>query len=161
MPGGQCRSMATRRMITASKGPTPERGPVMRAIAATLLTALALTACAAPADEPTAVQPAESGAASESPPTPEAPPVKLAAVKVKAKASVLGGTSPLSCVKVTVTNGTDDVLLVNPYYFALTDTTGVKHATDDVLGEYEDQIPDTKLSPGEKAVGVVCGKGRW
>lgn len=133
----------------------------MRAIAAAVLTALALTACTVPADEPTAVQPAETGQPEEKSSSPEAPPVKLTAVKAKAKASVLGGANPLSCAKVTVTNGTGDVLLVNPYYFALTDTTGTKHTTDDVIGEYEDQIPDTKLSPGEKAEGMVCAKGKW
>jgi hypothetical protein len=132
----------------------------MRAIAAALLALVLTAACTVPADEPTAVQPAESGQPSEAA-TPKALPVKLTAVKAKAKASVIGGTNPLSCAKVTVTNGTGEVLLVNPYYFALTDTTGIKHTTDDVIGEYEDQIPDTKLSPGEKAEGMVCAKGRW
>ena len=132
----------------------------MRRIALFALTALILTACTVPADDQPAVQPAESSAV-EAEPTPKAPPIKLAAVRAKAKASVIGGTNTLSCAKVTVTNGTAEQLLVNPYYFALTDTTGVKHSTDDVLGEYEDQIADTKLAPGEKAVGVVCGKGKW
>jgi flagellar hook assembly protein FlgD len=70
-------------------------------------------------------------------------------------------TGALSCVKVTVTNQRKGNLAVNPLYFSITDSSGEKHESSDALGEYEGQIDTTTLAPGEKAKGLVCGKGKF
>lgn len=127
-------------------------------IAAPLL-ALA-TACAVPED-PTAVQPAESGKASGKAAASKPVPVKLTAKGATAAKSALSTGGALSCAKVAVANQTKKNLEVNPLYFSITDSTGTKHDLTDALGEYEGQINTTTLAPGEKATGVVCGKGKW
>jgi hypothetical protein len=132
----------------------------MRAIAAAVLTALTLTACTVPADEPTAVQPAESGQPSEAA-TPKTFPIKLTATKATAKKSVLSDGGALSCAKVTVKNQTGKQVDVNPLYFSLVDTDGEKHDAGDALADYEDQIDATEIGPGEKVTGMVCAKGKF
>jgi hypothetical protein len=119
---------------------------------------VALAGCKAPADKPTAIQSTESGKKhTASKPVP----IKLVARRAKATKSVLSSGHPLSCVKVTVTNQTKKKLEVNPLYFSLTDTHGVKHDLSDALGEYEHQIGTVTLDPREKATGMVCGEGRF
>lgn len=129
------------------------------ALAVTCAAALALTACTAPAEEPVAVQ--SSGGAKSGNASKKATPIKLVAKRATAKASVLSEGGALSCVKVTVTNQTKKQLEVNPLYFSITDTGGTKHGAEGALGEYEGQIDTTTLAPGEKATGMVCGKGRF
>ncbi|MDI3341964.1 MAG: DUF4352 domain-containing protein [Sphaerobacter sp.] len=131
-----------------------------------LLALLGVTGCEAPADEPTAVQPAESGGKdskdgkSSEPKTTDVP-IKLVARRAKADASVLSSGGALSCVRVTVTNQSKKNVEVNPLYFSITDTSGTKHDVGEALAEYEGQIPTTTLAPGENAKGLVCGKGRF
>ncbi|MGI5326323.1 DUF4352 domain-containing protein [Actinomadura nitritigenes] len=88
-------------------------------------------------------------------------PIKLVVKRATARKSVLSQGGALSCVKVTVTNQTKKPLEVNPLYFSITDTKGVKHTPDDAMGEYEGEIDATTLAAGEKAVGMVCGKGHF
>jgi hypothetical protein len=124
------------------------------------LAALSLTACN-PADEPTAVQPAKTGAAASGKGAPKTVPIKLAAKRATADKSVLSQGGALSCARVTVTNRSTKNVEVNPLYFSLTDSGGTKHGLDSALGEYEGQIDTTTLAPDEKATGLVCGKGKW
>jgi hypothetical protein len=134
----------------------------MRTIVALVTAALlTLTACTVPADEPTAVQPAESSAAGENPSTPKTFPIKLTAKKATAKKSILSDGGALSCAKVTVKNQADKQVDVNPLYFSLVDTDGEKHDAGDALADYEDQIDTTEIGPGEKVTGMVCAKGKF
>lgn len=92
---------------------------------------------------------------------PKAVPIKLVAKRAHASKSVLSDGGALSCVKVTVTNQTKKSVEVNPLYFSITDSKGVKHAVDEAMGEYNGEIDATTLAPHEKAVGLVCGKGKF
>lgn len=132
----------------------------MRPTIMTAAAALVLAACAGPAD-PTAVQPAETGAAEEKQATPKTFPIKLTAARATAKKSVLSDGGALSCAKVTVKNQTDKQVDVNPLYFSLVDTSGEKHDAGDALADYEDQIDATEIGPGEKVTGMVCAKGKF
>lgn len=131
----------------------------------TIITILAMAgalltgACAVPA-EPTPVQPAEKGAAEGKSKKAKAP-IGLAAKRTKARPTMLADGGPMSCVRVTVTNRSKKVVEVNPLYFSLTGTDGVKRDTAMTLGSYEGQVPTTSLAPGEKAKGVVCASGKF
>ncbi|MUN41421.1 DUF4352 domain-containing protein [Actinomadura litoris] len=120
------------------------------------------TACDPAAQDPVAVQSTESGKGATGKGKPKsAVPIKLVAKRATATKSVLSSGGALTCVKVTVTNQGKKQLEVNPLYFSITDTGGTKHSTDQVMGEYENAIDTTQLAPGEKATGMVCGKGRF
>jgi len=127
------------------------------AIAVAVLAAFVLSGCEGA--DPVAVQPAEPGKGGKS--GDKDVPVKLAAKRTAFKPTLLHDGSPFTCVKVTVTNQTTKQLEVNPLYFSLTDSTGIKHATADALGVAEGQIDTTTLAPKEKAVGTVCAKGKF
>lgn len=127
-----------------------------------LLAAFALTSCAVPAEEPVEVQPADKKGAGKNGAAPaKKVAVKIVAKRTKAKTSVLSSGDVLSCVKVTVTNQRKGNLQVNPLYFSLVDTKGVKRDVAEAIAEYEGQVPTTSLAPGEKAKGTVCAKGRF
>src|SRR5690606_15739260 len=109
-------------------------------------------------EEPTPVQPAE---AAEKGSKKAKPPIGLKAKRAPAQHSALSDGSPLSCVKVVVTNNTKKVVPVNPMYFALTDTGGIKHDAASALGQYENSIDALDLQPREKATGLVCAPGNF
>jgi len=118
-----------------------------------------LTAGCVP-EEPTPVQPAEQNAGDKA--TKKAkPPIGLKAKRATARHSVLSDGSPLSCVKVVVTNNSKKVVPVNPLYFALTDTGGIKHDAASAMGAYEQEIAALDLQPREKATGLVCARGSF
>lgn len=129
--------------------------------ALTLTLGLAVVACEPVAEDPAPVQGGDAGAKSGTPTKKAKPPIGLKAKRTKAKRSVLDDGGPLTCVKVTVTNGTKKKLEVNPLYFAITGTDGVKHGTDDALGNYEGQIETMDIAPKEKASGIVCADGKF
>ncbi|MEV5829156.1 DUF4352 domain-containing protein [Spirillospora sp. NPDC052242] len=141
----------------------------MRKIVLCVGLAAVLTAGCELATEPVPVQPAEEdqkaagggGGESADGGTAEPVPIKLQAKRAKARKSMLSTGDPLSCVKVTVTNQTEENLEVNPLYFSLTDTENSKHDTTTALGEYEDQIAATTLAPGENTTGIVCARGEF
>ncbi|MEV4683600.1 DUF4352 domain-containing protein [Streptomyces kurssanovii] len=60
---------------------------------------------------------------------------------------------------VTITNNSDEKIDVNPLYFSITATDGSKHNAE--LGEDENQMDTMDLAPGEKATGVITGKGAF
>ncbi|MBO2460617.1 DUF4352 domain-containing protein [Actinomadura violacea] len=124
---------------------------------------LALTACdPAAGTTPETQTSAKAGAkTSGKPKAAKAVPIKLVAKRAVARKSVLSQGGALSCVKVTVTNQAKKPLEVNPLYFSITDTKGVKHTPDDAMGEYDGEIDTTTLAAREKAVGMVCGKGHF
>jgi Domain of unknown function (DUF4352) len=121
----------------------------------TLLAAavLTLTGCSIPSEDPTAVQPAESGESGGELPK-AAPPVKLTATKTAFKKQEFVDAGPHTCARVTVTNNSKKNVEVNPFYFAVTGTDGEKRnaATGVARGEFD----SLTLAPGEKASGTVC-----
>ena len=123
------------------------------ALWALFLVLVVVTACTT--QEPVNVQPADQGEEGTS----ESVPVELSAKRAKAKKSVLSTGAALSCVRVTVTNRTEDNLEVNPLYFSITGANGTKHESSTALGEYENEIATTTLAPDENAKGVVCARG--
>lgn len=87
-------------------------------------------------------------------------PVKVTATTTAFKPSVLhDGTSVHTSVKVTVTNGGDEKISINPLYFAITDTNGSKHTAE--LGIDENQMGTVDLAPGENITGVITGEGKF
>ncbi|GAA1528219.1 hypothetical protein GCM10009678_07470 [Actinomadura kijaniata] len=128
---------------------------------ATLVAALILATGCETGTEPVAVQPADKNAGNSNGKAGKPVTVKLAAKKTTAKKSVLGEAGALSCVKVTVTNQRKKNLAVNPLYFSITDTKGQKHESSEALAAYEGEMASTTLAPGEKATGVICGKGKF
>ncbi|MFJ2111883.1 DUF4352 domain-containing protein [Streptomyces sp. NPDC087850] len=84
-------------------------------------------------------------------------PVTITAKKVDFKKSILADGTDYTSVQVTLTNGGDKDLDVNPLYFTITDTNGSKHTAE--LAMDEDQIDTVKLAPGENITGTVTGKG--
>lgn len=124
-----------------------------------LLAALALATACGVGNEPVAVQPAqETGGPGKT--AKAKPPIELAAKRTSAKPSVLSEGAPLTCVRVTVVNRTSKNVDINPLYFAITGTDGVKHDASTALGEYEGQIETMDIAPGERARGVVCVRGK-
>ncbi|MFB7832021.1 DUF4352 domain-containing protein [Streptomyces sp. NPDC056056] len=86
-------------------------------------------------------------------------PVKLYARKTTFKPSVLHDGGKYTSVTVTIQNNGDEPISSNPLYFTITDTTGAKHAAE--LGADDNQMDVLKLAPGEKATGVITGKGSF
>ncbi|MFE5912074.1 DUF4352 domain-containing protein [Streptomyces wedmorensis] len=110
---------------------------------------------------PTTAAPAPKSEAPEAPkeePAADAP-VKITAVKTTFKPSVLHDGGAYTSVEVTITNTGDETVNTNPLYFTITDSTGAKHAAE--LGMDKDQMDLLKLAPGEKATGVITGKGKF
>lgn len=128
-----------------------------------VLIGLTLAGCAMPAEDAPPVQGADAkaGSSTESGKAARSAPIKLSAKRTTPTRSILDDGGPLSCVKVTVTNRTKKVLHVNPLYFSITDTGGTKHDTSSAMGNYEHQVHDTKLAPGENAKGVICAEGKF
>jgi hypothetical protein len=137
----------------------------MRKLALTAVAVVLAVGCTVPTEaEPPAVQ----GGAEEAPstaskraPKKKTVPIKLQAKRAKANRSILSDGGALSCARVTVTNQTSKQLEVNPLYFSITDSTGLKHDTSSALAAYEGQIGTTELAPKERATGLVCAKGRF
>ncbi|MFB6982955.1 DUF4352 domain-containing protein [Streptomyces scopuliridis] len=86
-------------------------------------------------------------------------PVIVTAKKVGFKKSILADGSDYTSVQITIANGGDKDLDVNPLYFTITDTDGGKHTAE--LGTDEDQIDTVELAPGENITGTVTGKGTF
>ncbi|MEV4946871.1 DUF4352 domain-containing protein [Streptomyces sp. NPDC053755] len=89
----------------------------------------------------------------------EKAPVTVTAVKTAFKPSVLHGGGKYTSVKVTVANNGEKKIDVNPLYFTITDTDGVKHVAE--LGMDEGQIATVELEPGEKVTGTVTSGGEF
>lgn len=108
---------------------------------------------------------AEAPAATPSkaaPPEPEpAPeqPVKIEAKKTPFTRGILAPDGPHTSVRVTITNGSNKTISVNPLYFTITATDGMKYTHE--LAADEQQLDAVKLAPGEKTTGVVTGKGKF
>ncbi|HEU5024398.1 MAG TPA: DUF4352 domain-containing protein [Spirillospora sp.] len=134
------------------------RNIVIAAVAGAAVVALAACDPAAGTTPETQTSTKAAGKASGKP---KAVPIKLVAKRAHASRSVLSDGGALSCVKVAVTNQTKKSLEVNPLYFSITDTKGVKHSVDEAMGEYHGEIDATTLAPHEKAIGLVCGKGKF
>lgn len=93
-------------------------------------------------------------------PTPAAgAPVKISATRVAFKPSVLHDGGTYTSVEVTITNLGDESISTNPLWFTITDTDGTKHAAE--LGADKNQMDLLELAPGEKATGVITGKGAF
>ncbi|MET9424656.1 DUF4352 domain-containing protein [Streptomyces sp. NPDC006540] len=98
-------------------------------------------------------KPAEKQAAEPEPPSL----VQVTAKRTTFKPGVFHGGGEFTSVLVTVVNNSDEKIRVSPLYFAITDITGTKHSAE--YGEDKNQIGSMDLAPGEKATGVVTGKG--
>lgn len=117
-----------------------------------------------PKTGPTSSAPSKAAPApsSEAPVTEE--PAAEATVKVTGKKtpfvpSVLHDGGAYTSVEVTITNLGDELVSTNPLHFTITDTEGVKHAVE--LGVDKNQMDLLKLTRGEKATGVITGKGSF
>ncbi|MGW7287801.1 DUF4352 domain-containing protein [Streptomyces sp. NPDC054847] len=89
----------------------------------------------------------------------EPAPVQLTVTKTTFRPSILHDGGDYTSVQVTIANNSDEQIDINPLYFAITDTTGLKHNHE--LGEDENQMDMMDLAPGEKATGVITGKGKF
>ena len=118
-----------------------------------LLGLLFAAGCTMPADEPTAVQPPESGD-SASASSKAAVPVKLTAKRIAYQKAEFASGGPYSCAKVVVTNQTKSNLEINPFYFAITGVDGEKRQA--AVGAATHEFDTLTLAPGEKASGTVC-----
>ena len=110
------------------------------------------TATAAPAPAKSSEAPAAEEPAEEQP-------VKLTAKKTKFAPSILHDGGEYTSVTVTITNNSDKQISTNPLNFTITDTDGTKHHAE--LGTDENQMDLMKLAKGEKATGVITGKGKF
>lgn len=106
----------------------------------------------APTAKPSPKAPAKEEPAADSP-------VKVTAKNAKFTPSVLHDGGEFTSVTVTLVNNGDKQISTNPLYFTITDTTGVKHHAE--LGQDEHQMDLMKLAKGEKATGVITGKGKF
>lgn len=104
----------------------------------------------APAPKPSA--PAKEEPAADAP-------VKVTAKKAKFTPSILHDGGDFTSVTVTLVNNGEKTISTNPLNFTITDTTGTKHHAE--LGQDEHQMDLLKLAPGEKATGVITGKGKF
>ncbi|MCX5393803.1 DUF4352 domain-containing protein [Streptomyces sp. NBC_00094] len=122
--------------------------------------AKATQSAAEAADKPKAVAPASKPPAEKKkkPETAEQPPVTITASKAAFKRTVLHDSDDYTSVKVTVANNTDDKIHVNPLYFEVTDSEGVKHSAE-IFGS-ESDLRAVDLFKGEKAVGTITVKGK-
>lgn len=89
----------------------------------------------------------------------EKAPVTVTAKKATFAPSVLHNGGAYTSVTVTLKNDGDKEVSTNPLYFTITDTDGTKHHAE--LGMDENQMDLMKLAPGEKATGVITGKGKF
>ncbi|WKV71153.1 DUF4352 domain-containing protein [Streptomyces sp. PCS3-D2] len=104
-----------------------------------------------------------SSASTEAKPAPtkeknETPPVTLTAEKAVFKPTALHDGSDYTAVQVTVVNNSDDTVSVNPLYFEVTDSDGVKHSAE-IFGA-DDNLQAVKLYKGEKVTGTITLKGK-
>ncbi|MFJ7070172.1 DUF4352 domain-containing protein [Streptomyces sp. NPDC101115] len=113
----------------------------------------AKTVTAAPAPKESSAPPA----AKEEPA--EEAPVKVTAKKTKFAPSILHDGGAYTSVTVTLTNSGDKQISTNPLNFTITDTDGTKHHAE--LGVDENQMDLMELAKGEKATGVITGKGKF
>ncbi|MFD7316068.1 DUF4352 domain-containing protein [Streptomyces sp. NPDC059883] len=119
----------------------------------------AVTRDAAPSGEAEDAKAEEAGEKPvEAEPAKDAP-VTVTAKKVAFKKSVLADGGDYTSVRITIANGGDKDIEVNPLYFTITDTSGGKHTAE--LGTDEDQIDTVQLAPGENITGTVTGKGTF
>lgn len=106
----------------------------------------------APAAAPPKATPAKEQPAAE-------PALKIEAKKTPFTRGILASEGPHTSVRVTIINNTDETISVNPLYFTITATDGMKYTHE--LAADEQQIDAVKLAPGEKTTGVVTGKGAF
>jgi hypothetical protein len=132
---------------------------IKRIVITAAVAALALTGCEA-TEDPAPIQAASPGQPDKSEGGKKTFPIKLAASRVAFKPGPLATGSNYTSVKVTITNNTGKVLEINPLFFAITATDGTKHEAD-ALGSDPRQIDMGKLSPGEKATGVITAEGKF
>lgn len=118
--------------------------------------ALILAACAVPAAEPTAVQPADTGQSAEAPQPKAEPAVKMTAKKVPYPKDEFAIGGPYTCAKVVITNQTKGNLDVNPFFFEITGADSEKREAS--VGVAKGEVDSLTLAPGEKASGVVCSE---
>ena len=128
----------------------------IRTIIVVALAAVGLTACTYEGDEPTPVQPAESGAASGGKPKKVDVPVKLTAKRIAYKKAEFATGGPYTCARVTVVNQSEGNVEVNQLYFAITGEDGEKRQA--AVGAAKDEFDTLTLAPGEKATGTVCSE---
>ncbi|MFF9910629.1 DUF4352 domain-containing protein [Streptomyces sp. NPDC013457] len=112
----------------------------------------------APAAQPSKAAPARKTQAPAEEPADEAP-VTVSAKKAKFTPSVLHDGGDYTSVSVTLTNNSDKQISTNPLYFTITDTEGVKHHAE--LAADDNQMDLMKLAKGEKATGIITGKGKF
>ncbi|MEU6168077.1 DUF4352 domain-containing protein [Streptomyces tanashiensis] len=86
-------------------------------------------------------------------------PVNITATKAEFTPSILHDGGAYTSVEVTITNRGDEVISTNPLYFTITDSTGAKHTAE--LGMDKNQMDLLKLAKGEKATGIITGKGKF
>ncbi|WP_329424011.1 DUF4352 domain-containing protein [Streptomyces sp. NBC_01268] len=104
--------------------------------------------------------PTKSSAAPPAEEPAEKAPVTVTARKTSFAPSVLHDGGAYTSVTVTITNvSAEKPISTNPLYFTITDSTGAKHQAE--LGEDENQMDLMKLARGEKATGVITGKGKF
>ncbi|GGX99259.1 DUF4352 domain-containing protein [Streptomyces fructofermentans] len=103
-------------------------------------------------DAPAAAEPEESAAA-------PAAPVKVTAKRTAFTPGILADGTAYTSVSVTIRNGSDEPISINPLYITITDTDGTKHTAE--LGADTNQLDTVDLEPGENVTGVVTGKGRF
>lgn len=131
----------------------------MRKIATALILSVCATlgaaACEAP-DEPTPVQPAESGKGGEGKSKKVDVPVKLTAQRTPYKRDEFATGGPYTCARVTVVNQSKGNVEVNQFYFAITGEDGEKRQA--AVGAAKDEFDTLTLAPGEKATGTVCSE---
>ena len=132
LAGGDDSSSGTKKPTTVE---TPEKKPAKKADDK--------------ADTKPAAKPAEKSA--------EPAPVEVTAKKTMFKPSILHDGGTFTSVQVTVTNNSDEKIDINPLYFSITDTDGSKHNAELAMDENQMDVMD--LAPGEKATGVITGKG--
>ncbi|MGW0034691.1 DUF4352 domain-containing protein [Streptomyces sp. NPDC003314] len=155
--------------------PPPKRGMGAGAIIAIVLGSivalilLVVILGAAVGDNPESKAPARPAAPTPAPtktttaPTEEPAadaPVKVTARTTEFTPSVLHDGGPYTSVEVTITNvSSDKTISTNPLNFTITDTSGAKHAAE--LGMDKNQMDLLKLGKGEKATGIITGKGKF
>lgn len=116
------------------------------------------------ASRPTPAASTQAPAAAPPEATPAKEPATEPALKIEAKKTpftrgILAAPGAHTSVRVTVINSTDETVSVNPLYFTITATDGMKYTHE--LAADEHQLDAVELAPGEKTTGVVTGKGTF
>lgn len=111
-----------------------------------------------PAPAAAASQPAKAPEAKQSAAPEKKSPISVVAKKAAFKPSIIA-QGDYTSVSVTITNNSKKTISVNPLFFAITDSSGTKHAAE--LAADENQIDTVDLAPGENVTGAITGKGKF